>query len=227
MVALNYRFIGRGVYSLPEAERLTAIPRARIRRWARGYTYNYRGERAFSGPVVKSYLAQVVGVPALDFADLIEMRFLDQLRERGVSWTIIRTAARKAREILKKEHPFLTRKFRSDGKRILLEIGRGTEDQVLLDLVTDQYEVGRLIDRFLIYGLEFKGNEVLRWYPLGRRKRVIVDPARSFGAPISPEGVPTRVLAQTCVAEDSIEAVAHWYDVSPASVRHAVEFEHR
>ena len=93
--------------------------------------------------------------------------------------------------------------------------------------MTDQYEVGRLIDRFLVYGLEFKADDVLRWYPLGRRKRVIVDPARFFGAPISPEGVPTRVLAQTFAAEDSVSAVARWYDVSPASVRHAVEFEHR
>ena len=33
----GYKFIGKGLYSVPEAARLTNVPSARIRRWLSGY----------------------------------------------------------------------------------------------------------------------------------------------------------------------------------------------
>jgi uncharacterized protein (DUF433 family) len=227
MVAPNYQFIGRGVYSLREAERLTGIPRVRIRRWTRGYSFRYRGGRVFSPPVLASAFQGLDDVGGIDFADLIEVRFLEAFRKKGLAWKTIRLAAAKARQILEREHPFLTRRFRTDGHAVLMEIGEESGNKVLLNLVTDQYEVRQLIERFLVEGLEFRDDEVVRWYPMGAGKRVVVDPARSFGAPITIEGVPTRVLAATYKAERSIQAVADWYRVSSLSVRHAVAFERR
>jgi uncharacterized protein (DUF433 family) len=51
-------------------------------------------------------------------------------------------------------------------------------------------------------------DELLRWFPLGKNRRVVVDPGRSFGRPISLEGVPTAVLASALKAEKSAEDVA-------------------
>lgn len=65
-----------------------------------------------------------------------------------------------------------------------------------------------------------------RWFPVASR-RVVIDPARSFGQPIVQEGVPTLVLAKTFAAEGSYSRVARWYDVDVRSVRAAVDFEHR
>jgi hypothetical protein len=39
------------------------------------------------------------------------------------------------------------------------------------------------------------------------------------------EGVPPATLAESYEAERSIERVAHWFEISAASVRDAVEFE--
>jgi hypothetical protein len=39
MPAPKFSLIGRGVYSLPEAARLTKIPPQRIRRWMKGYAF--------------------------------------------------------------------------------------------------------------------------------------------------------------------------------------------
>jgi uncharacterized protein (DUF433 family) len=57
---------------------------------------------------------------------------------------------------------------------------------------------------------------------------VVLDPRRSFGQPIvNDEGVSTRVLAGAVQAEQSIERVAEWFEVKPASVRAAVDFENQ
>jgi uncharacterized protein (DUF433 family) len=69
-----------------------------------------------------------------------------------------------------------------------------------------------------------ESGEVLTWHP--RSNRVVLDPKRSFGEPIvEDEGVPTDILASAYVAEQSVGAVAKWYEVDPQSVRDAVEFE--
>jgi uncharacterized protein (DUF433 family) len=66
----------------------------------------------------------------------------------------------------------------------------------------------------------------VRWWPLGRDHRVVLDPERSFGRPIiTPESVPTAILARAFQAEGSIDSVARWYEVDPRSVLDAVEFE--
>jgi len=65
---------------------------------------------------------------------------------------------------------------------------------------------------------------VQSWRP--RSNRVILDPQRSFGEPIvADEGIPTDILASAYVAEGSVDAVARWYEVDPAAVEDAVEFE--
>jgi len=69
-------------------------------------------------------------------------------------------------------------------------------------------------------------DRVERWWPLGKSRKVVVDPQRSFGQPIvSDEGVLTAVLARAHAAEKSYRAVAQWFDVSERSLRDAVAFE--
>ncbi len=41
---MRFKVIGRGVYSLAEAERLAKVPRKRIKRWTAGYAYRYKFE---------------------------------------------------------------------------------------------------------------------------------------------------------------------------------------
>ena len=65
-----------------------------------------------------------------------------------------------------------------------------------------------------------------RWWPLGEGHSVVIDPERSFGAPIvHREGVQTLILAQAALAENSIETAADRYDVDPIAVAEAVEYE--
>ena len=116
-----FEVIGRGVFSLEEASRLTSIPRPRIRRWLVGYNFrSVSGERSSTPPLRRDYPIATGQRVALSFADLMEVRFLDHFVQAGVSWRTIRVAARKASEILKRDHPFSSRTFKTDGKTILL-----------------------------------------------------------------------------------------------------------
>jgi uncharacterized protein (DUF433 family) len=215
-----------GIYSLPDAARLTGVPIPSIRRWTLGYHFIRGGERRWSPPLVKPQLHPAGGGPALSFLDLQELRFLHAFRVRGVSWYWLRISHEKARERIGHAHPFTTGKFHSAGRSILTEVATGSRDRALENIASGQLEFKRVIAPY-IRGLVFDHGVVVRWFPR-RDRSIVVDPSVSFGQPIVVKGgVPTSVLAQSYRAERSVERVAKWYDVDVRSVRAAVEFERR
>ena len=166
----------------------------------------------------------------ISYRDLLEVRFVQFFRSHEVGWKTIHLAAECAAELVQDPHPFSTKKFKTDGRSILADIVQATGEESLLNLAKRQYEFKSFVEPFLFEGIEFAeaGITPIRWWPLGRNRRVTIDPERSFGQPIcTPESVPTTVLARAHRAEGSIEAVARWYMVNPKSVADAVEFEHK
>jgi uncharacterized protein (DUF433 family) len=223
-----YHFIGVGVYSVPEAARLTGVSAARIRRWLKGYSFKSKDEIHPMPPVWEAQLPPIDGELALGFLDLVEVRFVDAFLKRGVSWHTLRLAAKQAKILFDTSHPFSTKRFKTDGRNIFAEIIQETKEKSLLDLVKSQYAFEKVVAPGLA-GLEFAGSgESVRWWPLQRSRRVVIDPARAFGKPIlDKEGVPTSILAQAYRVEQSVERVAHWYEVDPRSVRAAIQFEEK
>lgn len=211
--------LGIGIYAVPEAARLTGIPSARVRRWIRGYRFKARSGYRKSPPVVEGPLAGA----ALTFLDLLEIRVVDEFLNRGVRWTILRRAHENARRLLDMTHPFCSRRFKTDGREIFTQTG----DADLVGLSESQ----RVFDSILAPYLEdvdFARGEPLRWWPLGRSRGIVIDPARGYGKPIvATSGVPTQVLAQAYATEGSYEKVAAWYEVAVAAVRSAVKYERR
>jgi uncharacterized protein (DUF433 family) len=209
---------GVGIYTVPEAARITGVRPARIRRWLKGYESSPR--------VWAPELPEVEGSLALGFRDLIEVRFVDAFRNYGVSWKTLRLAAERASEILQDSHPFSTRRFKTDGRKIFAELVSETGEELLLDLVKSQYGFRQVIGPHLYEGLELDDSKgAVRWYPLSGSRRVVIDPAISFGQPIvHPEAVPTAILARAAQVEP-IDRVARWYEVDPQAVQDAVEYE--
>ncbi len=224
----EFRYIGRGLYSLSDAERLGRIPRARIRRWMEGYWYSSGGKKRRSAAVIHSDISREVGELALTFADLMEIRFLDAFRKHGVSWHSIRIAAHRVGNLINSTHPFSTRTFKTDGRTILAEIAHPTEGEQLLDLVKNQWELQKIVSRHLFAGIEFDDNDNPRlWTPV-KGLRVVVDPLRAFGAPIAVDGsVPTSVLAAAAKAERSQRHAALYFRVPLRAVQDAVAFERK
>jgi uncharacterized protein (DUF433 family) len=223
----TYQFIGKGVYTLPDASRLTRIPPLRIRRWLEGYSYRYRGRIVKRPPVFTPATGRTLGPLTLTFSDMIEVWFLDAFIDAGVSFQTVRKAADAARKLIGRQHPFSSRHFMTDGKNILARLAHPHEMPELFDLVKNQYELDRILKPMLFRQLDFNEFDIAnRWWPLGKRRQVVVDPQRSFGAPIVADvGVRTSILAASAKAERSQELAAQYFDVPVRAVRDAVDFE--
>ena len=217
--------IGVGLYTIPEAARLVGVPSRRIRRWVHGYRYRGRdGAEAASEPLWHADTPATDTTVGLSFLDMMEVRMVSAFRGHGVSWAVIRDAARHACDLFRDNHPFTMRRFQTDGNRIF---GEAAEEQGgrLLDMNRRQWVSKPIVQRSLFDGIEFDGGQAARWYPVKSRK-IVVDPARSFGRPVLADyGVPTEVLFAAFKVEGSVDKVSRWYDVPKPAVRAAIGFE--
>jgi uncharacterized protein (DUF433 family) len=215
-----------GIYTIPEAARLTAVSAWRIRRWLRGYEFKAKHGKHRSEPVWSSQLPPIDNKMALGFLDLLEIHSVDALISAGVTWKTLRQAHTKARQLVGHDHPFCTHRFATDGHAIFLELREKNDEVALWDMRDLQRVFDRIIRQFL-KNVEFDSGRVpLRWWPRGKGHLVALDPSRSFGQPIVfRDGVPTQILARSVRANGSEQEVARWFEINPASVKEAVEFE--
>jgi len=151
---------------------------------------------------------------------------VDAFISAGVSWKTLRQVHSQAQALLGHTHPFCINRFATDGQTIFMEVRERTDEVTLGDLPDMQRVFESVVQPFL-KNIEFDEGEVpCRWWPMGRNHLVALDPRRSFGQPIIlRDGVPTSVLARSRRANGCAEEVARWFEISPASVREAVEFE--
>lgn len=224
--------IGIGLYTASEAERLIAVPAARIRRWLLGHAYLRDGQRHWSDPLWQPQVPRLGKDVELGFRDLLELRFVDAFLQAGLSLHAVRKALAVAREVTGLAHPFASARFQTDGRSIFLrvadELAGEQAEPLLIDLLRRQYALGRVIEPSL-KDLDFDADgAATRWWPMGKAKSVVLDPAHAFGRPmIAGTGVTTRTLADAVGVEGSVDQVAQLYEVPVASVREAVAFERR
>jgi hypothetical protein len=217
--------IGVGLYTPAEASKLLRVPSAKISRWLRGHHIDNREYTALWKPEVDLGDGSIF----LGFRDLMEVRVADAFIKLGVSARRVRAAIIEAKRVIQQSHPLSTNRFRTDGREIFLHVIEtdedGTERERLLNLFRKQYEFKGVIDPILkTIDFDNSGNPTA-WWPLGRRFQVVIDPDRAFGAPIDPaSSVPTSVLSNAA-SKFGIALTARAYQVSEASVRHALDFE--
>jgi uncharacterized protein (DUF433 family) len=222
--ARELNLLNTGLYTVPEASRLTRISTGKIRRWIKGYNFRTGRSIRHSDAVWRGEIKPLDNKISLSFRDLLELRFVDAFIRAGVSWRTMRRAHTKAQEELQTTHPFCSNRIATDGKNILMRQAEEDSDEALINLVTDQKEFSRIVETFL-KELEFSGNDII-WWPLGKRPQIVLDPKRNFGQPtLTKSGVPAATLARSAKANSSQEIVARWYEVHPDEVRDAVEFE--
>lgn len=214
-----------GIYTVPDAARITGVSPSRIRRWLRGYEWDSRGNRGASEAIFYGDLPMLDAVVAVSFLDLIEIRFIDGFLKLGVTWRKMRELHGKAKAMVDSQHPFSTEKFKTDGKTIVAELGTETGAKILIDLASNQQFFQQIMSPYL-KGLKFRDNQVMQWWPLGDQRAIVLDPTQRFGAPIiARRGIPTSLLAKAFRVEGSIEVVASWMNVTEAEVADAVEYE--
>lgn len=218
--------IGTGLYTPAEAGRLIHVRSQKISRWLKGHKIGDRHYPPLWRPEISLGDERIF----LGFKDLMEVRVADAFIDIGVSAIKVRAAIDLAREIIGRDHPLSTNRFRTDGREIFLHVFEEEGDEEdkarLLNLFRRQYEFRSVIEPILTtvdFGAD--GSPAI-WWPAGRKSNIIIDPQRAFGQPIeATSSVPTAVLAKAAEQTGGIAAAAKSYDVTEASVRAAVEFE--
>ena len=82
-----------------------------------------------------------------------------------------------------------------------------------------------VLDPFL-NTVEYEGEIVRRWWPLGKDVAVLVDPDYGFGLPvIEGTGVRTEIIAERYRAGDGADEIAYDFDVTPGQINDALRWE--
>jgi len=215
-----------GIYTVPDAARLTGVSPWRIRRWLKGYEFKVKHGRHRSPAVWNSQLDPIGNTFALGFLDLLEVRCVDAFISAGVNWKTLRHVHDQAHTLVGHTHPFCTNRFATDGHTIFMEVRQRNDEVALWDLRDLQRVFDRMIRPFL-KNIEFDNERIpRRWWPRGKAHLVALDPHRSFGQPIIfRDGVPTSILVRSVAANGSVDEVARWFEIQPDSVREAVDYE--
>lgn len=223
--------LGGGLYPLSQAARLVGVEARNVRRWLRGYSWKYLDGRSSSGPLWGLQYAEDEELGAeqvLGFLDLLELRAVAKFIERGVALKILRATIDQAtREF--GPYPLHTQRFLTDGRRVFHDAAKRSGDGALTDYKARQIVFDAVIRPSLYAGIEYAPNgAALRWFPVDRRKVIVLDPRVQFGEPIiASAGVPTDTLAEAVNAEGGdYKRVARLYGLKPSDVQAAVSFEH-
>jgi uncharacterized protein (DUF433 family)/DNA-binding transcriptional MerR regulator len=203
-------------YSVRDAARYAHVSVGTIRSWQRA-----------QGEYVPALAARESG-DALSYLQLVELRFVAAMRDAGVKLKTIR----KAREYLaarwRTDYPFAMRPLKTDGQYIIQDLeeaeGKEFEGKLMIADKGGQISWKPIIgDRFLEF--DYEGEWAMRWRLAGTDSPVIIDPRIAFGSPMV-RGVPTWALLGRYDAGESSDEIAADFDLDPAEVKAALDFEH-
>lgn len=232
--------LGLGLFPLRDAARLAQIDRQTALRWAEGYPFTYKGEKRMSRGVVPLALERVDGHRDLTFAELLTLRLVKAFKAAGLGLPTIKRVAERAAADFGLAMPFVSRRFRTDGRKVFIELKEQAADsdksmitkreRNLIEILTGQHQFADIVEPSLFANVDWQEDLASRWWPLGKSHAVVLDPKVVFGAPhIGGTRIPTDIIAAAVRAEgggeEAVDAVAKWHDLEPGQIRDAVRFE--
>jgi uncharacterized protein (DUF433 family) len=212
--------LGRGVYSLRDAAKLTGLKPRRVREWFLGRKAEPDRSRVFQPD-----FEPIGTVHAISFLDLVDLYVAGHLREHGVSMPTVRKVYAKLRSDYNTPHPFARKELLTDGQSVFVRgIDKAGEEEIY-DALTKQKVFPEIILPFLRQ-IDYDRSSSLatRWHIA---TGVVVDPGKNFGRPVLERlCIPTYVIAAEYAANGrNLDRVAGWYNLTSDEVLAAVRFE--
>lgn len=221
MGVVSFVTLERDVYGMAEAARLLGLPSVvTLRRWIDGY--------GRYPPVIR---VRSTGSDLVTWGEFVEAGYLSEYRRRHrVPLQRLRPAIVALRDQFRTPHPLAhAAAYLEVGNRDLLlrlqqELDLGPRVAPLVVVRNGQYVLADPAQSF-VEKVDFgAAGAVDRLYPLDKGQPVVIDPDFSFGAP-SVRGIRTENLFELFAAGESLESIAHSFDLTPSDVEAAVRFE--
>ncbi|MFC2035111.1 DUF433 domain-containing protein [Chloroflexota bacterium] len=163
------------MYSFNEVAHLSGISVSTVRNWLFGYTVD---ERQVS-PLLKASSDTTV----CSFLNLIEIMVAAKFRKaEGTSYEVVKRTYENARKLYSIEHPFASDlRLKAIGGHIVHMIKEKGSLQAIDS--PEQFTLPYLVIE-TIEQLEFELELASKWYPVGKKIPIVVDPYVSAGVPI-------------------------------------------
>lgn len=156
----------------------------------------------------------------VNFETLIHLYIFLELNKRGIAYKEILTAYDALSESLDTPYPFTKVILSTQGKKIIAGVG----DSIF---TADKKKQGYLKEIIvpLAKKVELIDNEITRFFPLGKRKTIVVDPQIQMGAPVvDGTRINTKVIYQLHEAGENHKVIARMFNLSARQIKDAIEF---
>ena len=213
-------------YSLAEAARYLRLPTATLRSWVLGRDYPTAEGRSQFPPLLRPASKRP---PLLSFSNLIEAHVLRSLRtDHGVPVKALRSALAYAERELSIDRLLLRPELCAEAGKVFLD--RYGE---LIELTASgQLAMRQLFDQHL-KRVDWDASKFpVRLYPFlsaaspSEARPIVIDPRIAFGRPVvQRKGISTLAIAERIDAGESVEDVAHDYDLGPSEIEQAILYE--
>lgn len=223
---ISYDPFREPIYYSSEVARFVKITPSRVNRWLKGYHYLYEYRIINKPPVILKSQKEESFESYASFFDLIELLFIKQFLDYGISLQKLRMAFDEAKDILGVSH-LVHQVFFTDGSNICIKVKK-KGDAILQLLSGGQWAIKDIIIE-LAHQIDFDRATRLarRWYPPEGKNLVILDPLYSFGKPIIlNKGITTENIYDLYIAEGKKSSiVCRWFNLTEKELEAAINFQ--
>ena len=207
--------VGSGIFTIPEVARILDLSSKKVSYWLKEYWNN-----KFKDDTGVQY-SWGGKHQAINFHTLVEFYIYYQLREFGIHSKKIHEAHNVLSQVLDTSYPFAHAKLLTDGKTIFF-----TPDihSVINADKSLQLNLKEVIQPFC-NKIEFQDGLATKFYPLGKKYDIVVDPSHQFGTPtIKNTNIKAATIYSLFRSGETVDAIAKHFEISPRSIRHAITY---
>lgn len=221
---INKPTLGQGIFTIPEAAMILAMPTGKVNQWIKKY---WEMEFVkFDKIDFDTYIWGDKKDKAFNFFTLIELISVKSFRDLGLSFHKIKKAHDILSDLMNIPFPFATSNLLSDGKTIFLD----EKSSELLGVDKKfQYSFRAIVSPYC-KKLEFETETLIakRYWPLGKSHNIVVDPNHSFGQPtIIGTNITVYAVQRLLIAGESKDFISKAFEISTAAVDDVCTFVQR
>jgi uncharacterized protein (DUF433 family) len=209
------------MYSYREVSELAHVSVSTVRNWLHGYDSD-------NGRVSPLFRQHNNEEKSCSFLELIEIVVAANFRKaEHVPFALVKQTHDNAEKLYNLQYPFARMELKAIGGHIVRVLRvRGASLQAVD--VPEQYTIPDIVQQIIDDQLDFEFELASRWYPVGKKVPIIVDPRISAGLPVvQGRGVTVDTIFKRFKADQSMAAIARDYQIERNTIEKVIQFREK